>query len=225
VDQFAPPVLPPPLPEGRVGPDRRLHLLTTAFVVLVVANNIGSIFAPRMVKRNPELLVALSARIRHLLFALPAGINEVAYWSLGFARMLVAGLLCFAFGYWYGERGMSWLERQLEGQEPASFRWVRRGVDRAGWALLLAFPGSNLVCALVGLRRMAPRRFAVLLSLAVVIRLAWVRIAAEVFDTQLQTILRWIERYQWYLVVAFFAITVVQSSIKAARAERAKREP
>ena len=217
-------MLPPPLPEGRVGRDRRLHLLTTAFVVLVVANNIGSILAPRMVNRNPELLIALSARIRHLLFVVPAGINEFAYWSLGFTRMFVAALLCYAFGYWYGERGMGWLERQLEGQEPATFRWIRRGVDRAGWALLLAFPGSNIVCALVGLRRMPPRRFAALLTLAIVIRLVWVRIAAEVFDEQLQTILHWIDRYQWYLMGAFLALTIVQSSIKTARAERAKRQ-
>jgi membrane protein DedA with SNARE-associated domain len=177
-----------------------------------------------MVNRNPELLIALSARIRHLLFVVPAGINELAYWSLGFSRMFVAALLCFAFGYWYGERGMTWLERQLEGQEPATFRWIRRGVDRAGWALLLAFPGSNIVCALVGLRRMPPRRFAALLTLAVAIRLVWVRIAAEVFDDQLQTILRWIDRYQWYLVGAFLVLTIVQSSIKTARAERAKRQ-
>jgi len=71
---------------------------------------------------------------------------------------------------------------------------------------------------------MAPRRFALLLTLAVVIRLTWVRIAAEVFDEQLQTILRWIERYQWYLVGAFLLLTIVQSSIKTARAERAKRQ-
>jgi hypothetical protein len=201
-----------PLPKPK---DRRLPFLIACFGVLVTATNVGSIMAPTLVTRSPELLLALSSRIRHLLFAVPAGINPVAYSLIGFARLSVAGYLCFTLGHGYGARGMLWVERQLGDQTPATFRWMQRAVDRAGALLVVLMPGSNIVCALVGYRRMRTAAFAACLSIGIVFRLAWVWIAAKIFEDQLTTILDWIERYQWWLVGAFMAITFLQSWRKA----------
>ena len=93
--------------------------------------------------------------------------------------------------------------------------WATEDPLGAGALLVVLMPGSNIVCALVGYRRMRTAAFAACLSIGIVFRLAWVWIAAKIFEDQLTTILDWIERYQWWLVGAFMAITFLQSWRKA----------
>ncbi|CAB4875158.1 unannotated protein [freshwater metagenome] len=205
--------------------DRRLMLLVSGFATLVACSQVGAIIAPSLVKHSPALVLALSSRIRHLLFAVPADINPVAYSVIGFARIAIAAWLCFAVGYWYGDRGFRWLEHQVGGEPPATLRWLQRAASRAGGPLVFFMPGSNLVCALVGQRRMNLQRFALWSSLGIAFRLVWVWIAARLFDTQLKHALDWIEKYQWWLVAAFFLITIVQSARRAASPPAPPAEP
>ena len=195
--------------------DRRLMLLVSSFAVLVACTQVGSIIAPSLVKHEPALVLALSSRIRHLLFSVPANINPVAYAVIGFLRISGAGWLCYAIGYWYGDRGFRWLERQAGGEPPATLRWLQRTASRAGGPLVVFMPGSNIVCALVGQRRMSAKRFGSWLSLGIAFRLAWVWVAARTFDSQLKRALNWIEKYQWWLVAAFFIVSIVQSARRA----------
>ena len=195
--------------------DRRLIVLMSGFAVLVACSQVGGIIGPSLVKKSPELLLVLSSRIRHLLFAVPAGINPVAYSAIGFVRISLAAYLCYAIGYWYGDRGFLWLERQAGGEPPKVLRWFQTAATRAGGPLVFFMPGSNIVCALVGQRRMPLRRFIAWLSLGIVFRLTWVWIAARQFDSQLKRALDWIEKYQWWLVGGFFLIATVQSARRA----------
>lgn len=197
--------------------DRRLPILLGAFAVLVALTNIGSISAPTLVKKQPELLLALSSRMRHLLFAVPADVHPVAYALIPMVRLGAAATLCFALGYWYGDRGMGWLERQLGDDKPATLRWIEKGVDRAGWLLLFLMPASNVVCSLTGYRRMRPARFFTFMLSGIAFRLTWIWIAAKQFESELETALDWIEKYQWWLVGLFFAITLIQSFRRASR--------
>ena len=197
--------------------DRRLPLLIGGYAVLVALTNIGSIIAPTLVRHQPGLLLALSSRMRHLLFAVPAGINPFAYALIPLARLGSAAALCFTLGYLYGDHGMGWLERQLGDDKPATLRWIEKGVDRAGWLIVFLMPASNVVCALAGYRRIRPARFAAALVSGIVFRLVWIWIAAKQFESELVRALDWIERYQWPLVGAFFALTFIQSFRRAAR--------
>ncbi len=210
----APPVGDPEAPPGR---DMRLAGLVSAFAVLVACGQVGAIIFPTLIKRSPVLLLALSSRMRHLLFAVPAGINPFGYAIVGFVRLSIAAWVCYGLGYFYGDRGVLWLEKQVQGDTPATFRWLQRAADRAGAPLTFFMPGSNIVCVLVGQRKMARQKFAVWLSAGIVFRLIWLWVAAKLFDSQLKSILKFIERYQWWLVAAFFIITVLQSTVKAAR--------
>lgn len=203
--------------------DPRLRYLLAAFGTLVACTQVSAIIFPTLVKSSPELLILLSSRIRHLLFAIPADINPVAYVVIGFFRISLAAWVCYGLGYFYGNRGVAWLERQVQGDTPAMFRWMQRSADKAGPALLFFMPGSNIVCALVGQRTMHRRRFAIWLSLGIVFRLGWVWIAARAFDSQLRSILGFIEKYQWWLVAAFFLISVLQGARKAAKNSPAQR--
>lgn len=179
--------------------------------MLYAAANVGSVLAPRLVRQSPDLLIALSSRIRHLLFAVPAGISPIAYSAIGFARLAAAAAVCFLLGRWYGHRGFAWLDRQLGNQRPATLRWLERATDRVGWLFVLVMPGSNVVCALVGHRKMAARTFYPLAGIGIVVRLWWVWLAAKHWEAELNDVLKWISKYQWWLVGGFFAITLYQS--------------
>ncbi len=195
----------------------RLRYLLAAFAVLVACTQVSAIISPTLINRSPELLLAMSSRMRHLLFAVPKDINPIAYSVIGFVRLSLAAWVCFCLGYFYGDRGVAWLERQSQGDTPATFRWLQRTADKAGPALVLLMPGSNIVCVLVGQRKMDPRRFGAWLSLGIAFRLGWLWIAGRLFESELRTILKYVEKYQWWLVAAFFLISILQGARKAAR--------
>jgi membrane protein DedA with SNARE-associated domain len=218
VDSFAD-AAPPMITER----NRRVRQLTIAFGVLIVCTNVGSITAPSLVRRSPELLLALSSRIRHLLFSVPAGINPVAYAVIGYARLVLAGLICFELGRLVGHRLFTWFDAQLDGERPATLRWIERGVERADWLLVMLFPGSNVICFLIGRRGMDPRRFIALITAGISFRLTWVWLAARQFDSELKSALDFIDRYQFWFIGAFFVLTIVPSMRKSIAAEKALR--
>jgi membrane protein DedA with SNARE-associated domain len=196
---------------------RRLGLLVGSWGALVVLANIGTVLSPRLVNSNPPLLLLLSARNRHLLLTVAADIDPVAYVVTAAPRLALAAVICFFLGRFHGAAALEWIERQTQGELPATFRWIERGVDRAGGALLVLMPGSNVVCTLVGMRGMAVRRFAVLLAAGIVVRLASFWVLGKAFEEPLDKVLDVIERYQWWLVGAFFVVTLITSARRSTR--------
>jgi len=205
--------------------DPRLRVLLGLYAAMYIAANIGSVLAPRLVKRSPEVLLATSSRIRHLLFSVPAGINPAAYGVIGFARLMLAAVVCFLLGRWYGTRGFAWLDRQMGDRRPATLRWLEAGADRVGWLFVLLMPGSNIVCALVGHRRMNPKTFFTMVTIGIALRLWWVWLAAKHWESELKDALDWIGKYQWWLIGGFLAITFIQSVRRARAIERAAGAP
>ena len=98
------------------------------------------------------------------------------------------------------------------GELPATIRWIQRGVDRAGWLLVVLMPGSNIVCLLVGHRKMPPRTFLPLVSVGIALKLTVLWAGGKLFEDQIKGFLDLIERYQWWVVIALFAFTFVQSA-------------
>ncbi len=197
--------------------DTRLRILLACFAALVACTQIGFFTAPTLVNDNPGLLLALSSRMRHLLFSSAAGLNPVAYALIGYLRLLAAGWVLYLLGYHYGDRGFGWLEAQAGANPPATLRWMQQAADRFGWLLLFIFPGSNIACALVGQRKIRARRFLIAISAGIVFRLVWIRIAAWQFEAELKDALEWIEDNQWRLFAAFLVLSIVQSMRKSTR--------
>ena len=186
---------------------RAVLTLTT---ILFVTGTIGSNIGPALVDENPNLVLALSSRNRNLFGSVPY-IDPLAYWTIGFVRVLIAGVALYLVGRWYGTRALAWVEGNM-GELPAIYRWMERAVDRFGWLALVAMPGSNVVCLLLGHRRMAPARFVVLITIGIVIKLAVLWAGGQIFEDQIRQFLNLIERYQWWVVAGLFALSFLQSA-------------
>ena len=83
--------------------------------MLIVASNIGTILSATLVNDHPVALIALSARIRHLLLAVAAGIDPLPYFLSASSGSLSrrSPSTCSAAGT--ATSGLRWLERQAGG--------------------------------------------------------------------------------------------------------------
>ncbi len=199
--------------DGRRSGSRRTVLVLAA--LFYAAGTFGSNIAPAWIDERPEVVLALSSRNRNLLGSVPF-VNPLAYSLIGFVRVFTVAVVLYLVGRWFGTRALGWMEGQL-GELPAIYRWSCTAMDRAGWALVLLMPGSNLVCLLAGQRRMPLRRFLVMLALGVVAKLGFLWIGGRIFDSQIRACLRFIDGYQWWLVGGLFALTFVQVGFRARR--------
>ncbi len=185
-----------------------LTLTTMLFVIGTVGSNIG----PALVDEKPRLILMLSSRNRNLFGSVPY-IDLASYLSIGFVRILIAGIALYLVGRWYGTKALGWVEGNM-GELPAIYKWTERAVDRAGPAILVLMPGSNIVCLLLGHRRMPPKKFVPLLMIGIAFKLAILWQGGRIFEEQIKSFLEWIEKYQWYVVVGLFAISFLQSARK-----------
>ena len=185
-----------------------LTLTTMLFVIGTVGSNIG----PALVDEKPRLILMLSSRNRNLFGSVPY-IDLASYLSIGFVRILIAGVALYLVGRWYGTKALGWVEGNM-GELPAIYKWTERAVDRAGPAILVLMPGSNIVCLLLGHRRMPPKKFVPLLMIGIAFKLAILWQGGRIFEEQIKSFLEWIEKYQWYVVVGLFAISFLQSARK-----------
>lgn len=185
-----------------------LTLTTMLFVIGTVGSNIG----PALVDEKPRLILMLSSRNRNLFGSVPY-IDLASYIAIGFVRILIAGIALYLVGRWYGTKALGWVEGNM-GELPAIYKWTERAVDRAGPAILVLMPGSNIVCLLLGHRRMPPKKFVPLLMIGIAFKLAILWQGGRIFEEQIKSFLEWIEKYQWYVVVGLFAISFLQSARK-----------
>ena len=185
-----------------------LTFTTMLFVIGTVGSNIG----PALVDEKPRLILMLSSRNRNLFGSVPY-IDLASYLSIGFVRILIAGIALYLVGRWYGTKALGWVEGNM-GELPAIYKWTERAVDRAGPAILVLMPGSNIVCLLLGHRRMPPKKFVPLLMIGIAFKLAILWQGGRIFEEQIKSFLEWIEKYQWYVVVGLFAISFLQSARK-----------
>jgi membrane protein DedA with SNARE-associated domain len=185
-----------------------LTFTTLLFVIGTVGSNIG----PALVDEKPRLILMLSSRNRNLFGSVPY-IDLASYLTIGFIRVLIAGIALYLVGRWYGTKALGWVEGNM-GELPAIYKWTEKAVDRAGPAILVLMPGSNIVCLLLGHRRMPPKKFVPLLMIGIAFKLAILWQGGRIFEEQIKSFLEWIEKYQWYVVVGLFAISFLQSARK-----------
>ena len=185
-----------------------LTFTTMLFVIGTIGSNIG----PALVDNHPSWVLALSSRNRNLFGSVPY-IDVVPYATIGFVRILIAGIALFFVGRWYGEKALGWVEGNL-GELPAIYRWTEKAVDKAGSVALVLMPGSNVVCLLLGHKHMSIKRFIPLLSIGIVIKLVVLRLGGDQLEKQIESFMDGIAQYQWYVVAALFGLSFFQSMRK-----------
>ena len=179
---------------------------------LFVLGTIGSNIGPALVDERPELVLLLSSRNRNLFGSVPY-IELLPYVVIGFFRVLAAAVALYFCGKFFGERAVRWLEGQA-GEPPRIYVWLERAVDKMGVWSVLIFPGSNVVCLLVGHRGMKSRTFFIFVSIGIAIKLWVLRVFGRVFEDQIRSFLDFIDQYQWWLVIGLFALSLAQGQFR-----------
>ncbi|MEK0443346.1 MAG: hypothetical protein RL507_199, partial [Actinomycetota bacterium] len=92
--------------------------------------------------------------------------------------------------------------------------WLERAVDKLGvWAVII-FPGSNVVCLLVGHRGMPTRKFLLFVGIGIAIKLWVLRVFGRIFEEQIRAFLDFIDAYQWWIVIGLFALSLLQGQLR-----------
>jgi membrane protein DedA with SNARE-associated domain len=185
-----------------------LAATTGLFVLGTVGSNIG----PALVDERPELVLLLSSRNRNLFGSVPY-IDLAPYVVIGFFRVLAAAIALYFCGRFFGQTAVRWLEGQA-GEPPRIYVWLERAVDKLGvWAVII-FPGSNVVCLLVGHRGMPARKFLLFVSIGIAIKLWLLRVFGRLFDDEIRAFLDFIDAYQWWIVIGLFALSLLQGQLR-----------
>lgn len=187
---------------------RKLLLVITSFLFAI--GTIGTNIGPALVDDRPVLVLLLSSRNRNLFGSVPY-IDPLPFFTIGFFRLLAAGLALFFVGRWFGERALRWTESQV-GEMPRIYRWTEAATVRAGWLAVLLMPASNIVCLLVGHLKMPPLRFVSLITTGIAVRLVVLWYGGKAFEDEIRAALDWIDQYQWWVVGILFGISFFQAS-------------
>jgi len=184
-------------------------LTLAAFVGLVVAGYFATAVAPRWALTNPEGLLLLHSRVRHLLLALGSDIDVWAYIGIASFRLALAFVVCHLIGRAYADIVLFWFGRYL-GVTHESIDTMERGFDKADWLIVPFFVGSNFVAAITGIRRIPPLRLGVLLTIGLAARLAFWYWIAQIFDDEIDAVLDFLARYQRpTLIISAIAVVLM----------------
>lgn len=204
--------------------DRRLRRLATVAGVSFALAMAGTALSARFVSTQPELLLALSSRNRHLLLVKGTDISAVAFGLIPLFRILPVAAAYFLLARDYGEQGKAWYEKEA-GDVPKALLFAERIFDRVGPASLLFFAGSQVAWILAGLRRLTLKSFMGWMFAGMVLRLTFFWFLGERFRPQIEDILGVIQRLQRPLTVLLIISVVFQTNRTMRRAEaRAVRE-
>src|SRR5437588_11722778 len=192
--------------------DRRVPLswLLTIFVISTIIGFLSDIAGPTLINHHPLVQIALNPRNRWLLLASPQ-IGAVAFYVVGFLRLVSTDPVGFILGYQYGDAAVAWAERQM-GDSEGIIKMIQRWFTKVAPLVILIAPGFYW-CVLAGATRMRLRVFIAMNVIGTIGRLVLFRLAGDAFRSQLQHVLDWIQRYQWWLV----ALSVVVVGLQVAR--------
>ena len=202
---------PAPAPLDR----RRLTLLVVPILAITACSYLGSFLMPTLIEDWPEIVLALSSPNRHLLLAIGANIAPLAFFLIGFVRLILPDPLYYTLGHQYGVQGRAWLARQ-PGGVPWTVTWTERAFDKTSWAAVIMMP-NGIVSLLAGMHRMPFRTFMALNAIGTAGRLVVIWFLGKAFEEELKNVVDFIARYQWWLVAGFVVFSVIQSTIQASR--------
>jgi hypothetical protein len=183
-------------------------LTIVAFVALVICTNIANIVWADWAMDRPAGLLALSSRQRYLVLTVAdGGIGVVPYAVIATVRIATAFAVCYLAGWAFRDDIRRVFTRYL-GQTKEGLDAFERGLAKAEIVIVPIFVGSNIVAALTGVKRTNPVRLAVLLAIGIAGRLVLMWWLAKTFEDPLRSFLRWVDRYDRWVILASIAIVL-----------------
>jgi membrane protein DedA with SNARE-associated domain len=147
----------------------------------------------------------LNPRNRYLLLA-STQVGAVEFFVVGFVRLVLTDPIGYVLGAQYGDGALRWAKRGFgEGVETAV-----RLFGKAAPLVILVAPNLYM-CILAGASGMKVRTFLALNVVGTIGRLLLVRLTGNVFEDELESVLHWIRRYQWWLVGISVVVVVLQT--------------
>lgn len=186
--------------DARPKPSRAaVTLVGVLIAVLVVANNLGSVFATTLARDHPAWLIGLNSTNR-MLGLTTNQLDPWSYYGIGSARLLVADPLFFLLGRWYGDAAIRWVERKWASQGRV-LRLFERGFQRAAYAFVFVAP-NNVVCLLAGAGEMSIGGFVAANLTGTAARLYLIRWLGRALASPLEWLLDLFARYRWPFLAA-----------------------
>lgn len=187
-----------------------------AFVSLVVCGYIGTAVAPRWVNTNPEGLLMLHARVRHLLLVAGSDITFAAYFVIGALRLALAYVVCHLIGRAFGRDVLVWFGKYL-GAKPRQIQDILQMFHKAEWFVVPFFTGSNIVAAVTGIIRIPLRRLIPLVAVGITGRMLLWWWVADIADDEVDAVLDFLARYQTPALIISIVLTVAVIGINLRR--------
>lgn len=215
---------PSPEEPARPTPSRRvLWLLLGPIIALSVAGMLADWFAPALVNDHKLLQMFLNPRNRYLATAAVGDpesgtqpVDVVPFFVVGFLRLVLTDPLFYLLGYFYGDAGLRWMERKLEGRkpdapddEPGAIRMLEKLFAKAAYPIVLLMP-NGYICMMAGATGMRPAVFMTLNIAGTAGRLVAIRTGAHLIQDQLNAFLGFVREYQWWLTGLSVTIGVWQ---------------
>lgn len=192
-------------------PRRRIPVavLVAPVVVLSIVGMVADAMGPRLITERPLLQIFLNPRNRYLVLAAPQ-VDMLPFFVVGFLRLTLTDPLGYLLGRQHGDAALQWAEEKL-GEEGGMIRRVERWFRKAAPLVVLVMPNLYM-CILAGATGMKARVFFSLNILGTLGRLTLIWMAGDAFESELESVLDFIGRYQWWLVGLSFAVVAFQSS-------------
>lgn len=195
--------LPPLAPVPRYGP-----FVVAAFVALVVCSNVASASWAALATDHPAKLLMLSSRNRYLVVTVASDISPLMWSLIAAARVGTAALVCHMVGRAYGDRALRWFWKFM-GMPQEQVAKFEQSFAKAEWVLVPFFVGSNIVWVLSGAARTSWKRLVPLFAIGISMRLAVLWWLAKQFEEEVRSAMRWVDRYQFWVIGASIAIVVL----------------
>ena len=161
-----------------------------------------------MDNEHPAKLLMLSSRNRFLVVTVPSGISPITWSLIAAARLGAAALVCHFVGRAYGDRALRWFWKFM-GMPQEQVAKFEQSFAKAEWVLVPFFVGSNIVWVLSGAARGSWKRLVPLFAVGVAVRLAVVWWLANQFEEEVRSAMRWVDRYQFWVIGVSIAIVVL----------------
>ena len=177
---------------------RTVALIVTPIMVLVIAGWVGDASAAYLVDHHPVWLIALNARNRNLLLVTNY-VDAFPYYTVGTIRLLLSDPLFYLLGVMYGDAAVRWME-----EKAPTYGRLMRSVERffavAAYPLVFFAP-NNYICLFAGASGMPIPVFFILNISGTIARLYILRVAGDVFQKPIDSVLGFIRDYRVPLLI------------------------